>query len=314
MSSLYGQPEVMEFRDGKAGAFTMVLDDSMLSQADNAIPLLNARQLVATFYINPGLERYQQRKETWEITCPKSGHELSNHTWRHQGAKDMQEADFEIGESSRHIWKLYPHRSKLLLFARGGGTEWGPSREEIQTLMDKYLLVRRPRDIGITDESGNAAKITQYPQQALDEKTWVLVLFHGVGGEWLSTNLQAFVDLLDFLVAHRDQLWIGGEIAIWKYQQEQQALAETKLEPATDRGFAVRLTCDPSKVKTFGRPFTELYDEPLTVRVQVPSSWSHFQVKQGETVQARDAMDTDGGHVAQFDVLPNVGAAIVTAQ
>jgi peptidoglycan/xylan/chitin deacetylase (PgdA/CDA1 family) len=304
----------MEFRAGKVGAFTMVLDDSMLAQADNAIPLLNARQLVATFYVNPGLERYQQRKDTWEVICPRSGQELSNHTWRHQGAKDMREADFEIGESSRHIWKLYPHRSKLLLFARGGGTEWGPSRDEIQALMDKYLLVRRPRDISITDESGNAATITQYPQQALDDGTWVLVLFHGVGGEWLSTNLQAFVNLLDFLVAHREHLWVGGEIAVRKYQQEQQALAEVKLEAATGAGFAIKLTCDPSKVKTSGRPFPELYDEPLTVRVEVPASWCRFQVKQGETVQARAALDIRGRHVAQFDVLPNVAAAVVTRQ
>jgi hypothetical protein len=312
MPDRYGEPQVMPFRDGKAGAFTMVFDDSMISQADNAIPLLNARGLVGTFYLNAGLERYAHRRETWEVICPKFGHEFGNHTWHHQGAKDLAEADFEIGEASRHIWKLYPNKSKLLLFARGGGTTWGVSRDEINTLMAKHLAVRRPRSSSVSDESGTAATITSFPQRAIDEGTWVLVLFHGVGGEWISTNLQSFVDLLDFLVAHRDQLWIITEGAGYRYQQEHQAITRVALDSPTDTGFSVVIECDPAKVVTLGLPFVEAYDEPLTVRVRVPASWSHFTVKQGDAMREYQALDTGGEHCAQFDVRPNVGPAMVT--
>ena len=171
MAAHYGDPQVMPFRGGKAGAFSMVFDDSMLSQADNAIPLLNARGLVGTFYLNPGLERYQQRRETCEVLCLQYGHEFGNHTWHHHGAKNLAEADFEIGEASRHIWTLYPERSKLLLFARGGGTEWGLSDEEIRALMEKHLCVRRPRGTAIMDERGTAETATDVPRRALDAHT-----------------------------------------------------------------------------------------------------------------------------------------------
>jgi len=313
MSGRYGEPEVMQFRDGKTGAFSMVFDDSMLSQADTVIPLLNARGLVGTFFVNPGSERYQQRRETWEVICPRFGHELANHTWKHEGAKDLAEADFEIGESSRHIWKLYPHRSKLLVFARGGATTWGVSREQIEEIMRRYYLVRRPRSFTMSDEDGTAATITSFPERAIAERTWVAVHFHGVGGEWISTNAQAFVTLLDFLVSHRDQLWVAGETAGYKYQQEYQALSQVKLVEPSERSFAVTLECDPSKVETFGRPFAELYDEPLTVRVRVPASWARFEVRQGERVQKGEAVVRDGERWAQFEVLPNAGAAAVTA-
>jgi hypothetical protein len=312
MSAHFGEPEVLKFRDGKTGAFSMVFDDSMLSQADTAIPLVNARGLVGTFFVNPGTERYRQRKETWEEICPAFGHELANHTWRHEGAKDLEEADFEIGESSRHIWRLYPHRSKLLVFARGGGTTWGPSRDEIAEIMEKYLLVRRPRSTSISDEGGTAAEITTYPQRAIDEQTWVAVHFHGIGGEWISTNAQAFVTLLDFLVAHRDQLWIAGETAGYKYEQEYRAVKRIALSDPTDTAFAIFLECDPSKVATFGRPFTEVYDEPLSVRVRVPGSWRHFEVAQGTATHQGETIEIEGQRYVQFGMLPNADPAVVT--
>ncbi len=312
MSALYGEPQVMPFRDGKVGAFTMVFDDSMISQADNAIPLLNSRGLVGTFYLNPGLERYQQRRDTWEVICPAFGHDFGNHTWRHQGAKDLAEADFEIGEASRHIWKLFPSRSKLLLFARGGGTTWGISGDDLRSLMAKHLVVRRPRSSSLSDESDTADKIASFPQRAIDERTWELVLFHGVGSEWISTNLKAFTELLDFVVAHRSQLWIATEGAGYRYQQEYQAISRVAVEPQPRVGFAVVIECDPGKVVTLGRPFTEMYDEPLTVRVRVPNSWSRFMVTQGDRTREYDALVIGGAPCAQFDVRPNVGPAVVT--
>lgn len=180
---LYGQLEVTRFKDGRCGAFTMQFDDSMTSQAEFAIPEMNKRGLVGTFFVNPALDRYQEHLETWEKVCPQYGHELANHTMHHQGAKDYAEADYEIGECSRHIWRLYPNRSKMLPFARGGGTTWGPSREQIAELMTKYLLYSRPRGQSIADENGTAEKILTYPAQALAEGAWVLVYFHGIGGE-----------------------------------------------------------------------------------------------------------------------------------
>jgi hypothetical protein len=157
----YGGPQVMKFKDGKSAAFSMQFDDSMETHADFAIPEMNKRGLVGTFFINPSTDRYERRRRTWEVVCPRYGHELANHTLRHKGAADFNEADREIGGCARHIWKLYPQTSKLRPFLRGGGTTWGISRDEMQGLMDRYYLFRAPRRTGISDESDHKRPVVQ---------------------------------------------------------------------------------------------------------------------------------------------------------
>jgi hypothetical protein len=138
--SPYGKPEVMKFKGGRPAAFSMQFDDSIDCQAVFAIPEMNKRGLVGTFFVNPALDRYKRHAEVWEVVCPKYGHELANHTMHHAGAKDDEDAAYEIGECSRQIWKIYPNGSKLRPFLSGGGTEWNCSRETRRALMRQYYL------------------------------------------------------------------------------------------------------------------------------------------------------------------------------
>lgn len=309
----YGEPEVMKFRDGKVGAYSMQFDDSMVSQANTAIPHLNWRGLVGTFFVNPGKSRYQEGKYTWEVICPKFGHELTNHTMNHRGAKDYEEADCEIGECSRHIWKLYPGKSKLLPFARGGGTTWDITREQMEELMTKYFLYRRPSSGSMREDTGTSARMTSYPQRAIDEGIWVPVHFHGISGEYINVTEEAFVELLDYLVANRDKLWIGTAGSVYKYQQEYDSLCNVAITDAGKDSFRVVLECDESKVNTYSSTFVELYDEPLTVRNEVPKGWSGFFVRQGKEVKSYSVTNAGGRSYAQYDVRPNAGGVIVTA-
>ena len=225
MPAQYGTPEVMEFKDGKRAALSLQFDDSMETQADTAIPLMNERGLVGTFFVNPGLERYRNRRDTWEVVCPEHGHELANHTLRHQGAADYDEADHEIGESSRHIWALYPDRSKLLPFLRGGGTTWGSSRERVRTLMDRHFLFRAPRSAGPTDERGTGQDPSVFAREAIDEGKWAQVGFHGVGGQWLSSSAEGFAKLCDFLAEHGDEIWVPTTGDGYKYATARDAVS-----------------------------------------------------------------------------------------
>jgi hypothetical protein len=309
----YGDPEVMRFKGGKLGAYSMQFDDSMMSQANVAIPHLNWRGLVGTFFVNPGRSRYQEAKYTWEVICPRFGHELANHTISHRGAKDYEEADHEIGECSRHIWRLYSDKSKLLPFARGGGTTWDVTREQVEELMTKYFLYRRPSSGSMRDDIGTGSRMTSYPQRAIDEGVWVPVHFHGIAPEYLSVSEEAFVELLDYLVANRGKLWIGTAGSVYKYQQEYNALSDVSITDAGKDSFRVVLECDESKVNTYSSTFVELYDEPLTVRNEVPKGWSDFFVRQGREVKSYSVTNADGRSYAQYDVRPDAGEAIVTS-
>ena len=311
-SSWYGEPEALKFRCGKLGAYSMQFDDSRLPQANIMIPHLNWRGLVGTFFVNPGNRNYQETAYTWEVICPWFGHELANHTMHHKGAKDYEEAEFEIGECSRHIWRIYPDKSKLLPFSRGGGTTWDVTEEEIEELMSKYFLYRRPSKGSMRDDIGTGFKMPSYPQRAMDEETWVPVHFHGIGDGNLSVTEEYFMELLDYLVANRAKLWIGTAGAVYKYQQEYEALSNVSITDAQEDSFRVVVECDEAKVNLFNASFVELYDEPLTVRNEIPKGWSAFFVRHGREVKSYSVIEVGGKRYAQYDAKPNIGEVVIT--
>jgi len=312
----YGRPEVMQFRDGKVAAFSMQFDDSTETQATFVIPELNKRHLVGTFFTNPGTDRYQKNREVWEVVCPQHGHELANHTMHHRGAADYKELDYEVGECARLIWRLYPKKSKIHPFLRGGGdnVKWDFTREEVYRVMEDYCLFWGiwPTDrVSCAEERGNGRAVV-VAEKALKEHTWTQVGFHGIGGDWLTTSKEHFLELLDFLVGNRDQIHVDTTGNLHRYTQEFQAIRRVELRDASEAGFRVAIECDPDKVSTYGRPFTELYDEPLTVRVAVPDSWSSFVARQGADVAKHRTITVNGHRVAQFEVRPNLASAVVT--
>jgi hypothetical protein len=328
--SPYGKPEVMKFKGGRPAAFSMQFDDSIDCQAVFAIPEMNKRGLVGTFFVNPALDRYKRHAEVWEVVCPKYGHELANHTMHHAGAKDDEDAAYEIGECSRQIWKIYPNGSKLRPFLSGGGTEWNCSRETRRALMRQYYLFsgmggfrgaegqpereegEAPGRAGCAEGRENA-RCAKFAERALETGKWFQVGFHGIGEAWIVTSKEHFIELLDYLAAHRDQIWVATTGSVFKYTQERDAVDAITLSDATETGFTLAVHCDESKVDTYDLTLPELYDEPLTVQVSVPDSWKRVQVVQGEGEPVvTETVDLDGRRCARVDVLPNVPAATVT--
>lgn len=120
-------PYIAKWFKNQKGAISLRFDDGLDSHINIAIPILNKYGLKGTFMTNPGKDRYKSNKTFWETEIPRMGHRLGNHTMHHRGAKNLEEAEYEVGEPSKLIWKLYPNESKLLVFASGGGirVKWG---------------------------------------------------------------------------------------------------------------------------------------------------------------------------------------------
>jgi hypothetical protein len=141
--ALPGDTEIARWQGNKKGAHTLNFDDSMISHADVAIPAMDERGIQGTFYVNPGTWRWSERREFWEESANLT-QEYANHTMRHEGAADYDEADYEIGETARIIWSLRPPgASRLQAFARGGATTWGISEEQMDELRDKHYCIQR---------------------------------------------------------------------------------------------------------------------------------------------------------------------------
>ena len=71
---------LFKWPEGKKMGLTITFDDSRITQADNAIPILDKYNIKGTFYITP--ENMFDRMEKWRKAV-KDGHEVGNHTLLH---------------------------------------------------------------------------------------------------------------------------------------------------------------------------------------------------------------------------------------
>ncbi len=290
-----GDTAVAVWKHNALGAFTMSFDDSMETHVRVAMPAIIQRGLVGTWFINPGLARHRKNSKVWEIDGPKNGQEYANHTWEHIGAKDYQEADFQIGACARYIWALRrPDASRLLAFASGGGTTWNVTDSEKEDLKSRYHSITRSSELSArTDLGVDGEKLIAKARESIDEGRWVAIHFHGIGGEWLSIDSEGFLRLLDFLRDHKDKIWSAGWSAAYQYAKERDH-ARIDLLETSDARIRIHLTTGLSP---------ELYAEPLTLITQVPAGWSMVAVKQkgqSKPFHARNGM-------LQYEVVPDRG-------
>ena len=275
-----GETIIARWKDNKNAAFTMNFDDSMISQADVAMPSMVERGLVGTWYINPGMNRYKSRKKVWEEIAPQTGQDLAVHSMTHDSVSNYADADWQLGENARIIWSLRPSgTSKLLSFCWPGATTWELSDEQKNTLINKYFLIHRHSKISArTDLGVNSKVLIKNVKKALSEKTWLSIHFHGIGDEYLSIEKDDFIQLLDYLVTVKNRLWIAGFIDVHKYVQERDT-AEVAVLETTDNQIRLRLTSDKDPL---------LYDEPLTLITNVPTHWHNCLVMQnGKSVSRK---------------------------
>ena len=268
-------PEITRWYNDLDCAISLRFDDNLDSQVEYVIPLLNKYGFKGTFMINPG-RMNMKYQNFWENQVPQMGHRLGNHTWHHKGAKNLEEAEFEIGEVSKLIWKLYPNESKLNVFASGGGEKWGgeswskalPAYKEI---VKKYFLIdlydgNHP---ALDLNSGYSwQEIKDIIDEAVSESKHQAFMFHKIGSKNLVDYLrkiitgynytfdeEQFSKMIEYLNSKRDKIWIAPLVQILKYESEFKAsrLEFVKKDPGKIV-MKLKIDTDPN-----------LYDQDLTL-------------------------------------------------
>jgi hypothetical protein len=301
-----GQTQVARWQDDKKAAFMLMFDDSCMSHAKNVIPELKKRGLVGTFYINPGGGHFKANQKAWETEFPAMGMVYANHTFTHKGAFDVAMFDDELTKCDEEIAKCFPNLKtpRLVSFGQPGvkKEDWRISKEELQTLLDKHHLIMRPTfdQHGANIQFKSGADLVKLVDKAVANGSVEYVIFHGVGGDWISMTMADFNQLLDALIAKKDQVWVTDHISAHQYATERDG-AEVKVVEAGAKQVRVALTskADP-----------KFYDLPLTLVTQVPAVWKQCQVTQG----ARKATVpvTDG--VARYAAVPGTDEITLTSE
>lgn len=293
-----GTTTVATWKDGKTGAFVLIFDDGMPSQLKHAIPEMTRRGIVGTFYLSAGVKWFNAKAWTAVAT---SGMVLGNHTMSHAGAKSAAEAEADIVRCGEALQGLLPDlpQPRLISFARPGGVDWKLKEAEQAAILSRLHLVKRPPSPGRFGgmHLKSAQAMIAFVDQAVAQGSLEWVMFHGIGGDWLSTPLADFTALLDALVARRDQLWITDTISAQKYEAERKA-AKVEVLSADAKKIRLQVVCglDPA-----------LYDGPLTLTTQVPGGWTACTITQGK--RSAEAKATDGR--LQYDALPDQGEIVI---
>lgn len=221
----------------KKTIIVLTYDDALASQLDIAIPQLNAVKLKGTFFLAGNVNA--QNLDRWrEVATAK--HELANHTLYHpcldrdgKGRPEDNSVNYtprtimrEIGMMNTLLASLdhkkihtyaYPctettvggqsyldtlKKSGLVKYARIGG-----DKEAIVTNYSKLDILRVPSWPAFGEVTG--ADLIAFVKSVEKNGGLGVFMFHGVGGDYLSTPAQAHKELLAYLNAKHEQVWVA---------------------------------------------------------------------------------------------------------
>jgi peptidoglycan/xylan/chitin deacetylase (PgdA/CDA1 family) len=217
------------FRAGGV-AVSLTYDDSLPSQIDNAGPDLAKYGLSGTFFI----EDVRPDPAPW-AALRAQGHELGSHTMIHPCPRTntwvkpgMASEDYDLArmnaelDDSVALLRSLGQTGPLSFAYPCGVTTVGEAHDSfIPAVKQRFAAARRVDSVvarpsvdlyltpGIFMTSAGSALIARVAAAARTGGGWVIFGFHGVGGDHLAVTREAHAELLAYLAAHRDTVWIA---------------------------------------------------------------------------------------------------------
>jgi peptidoglycan/xylan/chitin deacetylase (PgdA/CDA1 family) len=303
-----GETRVARWKDDRTAAFLLMFDDSWPSHFQVAAPELVKRQMIATFYINPGKGEYRKFAKEWEENLWKQGMVYGNHTMTHKGVKDMENAEYEIGECARVIRQIVPGKApRLVSYAQPGvgPGAWNITGDQLKELLKKHHMIDRGTFAGhgAVYHWQTIEQMLALSDKAIASKGLEYLVIHGVERitpdwgyqDFWALKQDVFLPLLDALKERSDkgELWITDHISSHQYETERTS-AEVRVLGVDERSIRLALKCQADP---------EFYDLPLTLVTRVPADWKRASVIQGSS---STIVEVANGTI-RFDASPGPG-------
>ena len=221
---------------GAEVAVILTYDDALDSHLDIAIPQLNALDLPGTFYLSGARPSIRQRLGAWRQAAEK-GHELGNHMLYHPCRKSIDGRDWvkpwqNLDEYTpeQFVDELQTTNSLLMAidgreqrsFAYPCGDMQAGGEDIVAALKNHVVAARywsadgqhaaddpdlyRLEAFDGMDKSGEA--LIAVAEAARASNSMVGFMFHGVGGDYLTTSAESHRALLEHLAAHPETYWV----------------------------------------------------------------------------------------------------------
>ena len=220
----------------KKAIIVLTYDDALRSQLNIAIPQLDATHLNGTFFLTGNIT--QESLPGWRNAF-KQGNELANHTLYHpclitdgKGNPANNSANYtvytiirEIGMMNNLLHAIDNEKTHTYAYpcteSKVGGINYIDSLRKSGIV--KYARMGGDQNAIVTDYSkldpllvpswAVVGKITgddliAFVKKVEKEGGMGIFMFHGVGGDYLTTPAQAHRELLNYLNQHRNEIWV----------------------------------------------------------------------------------------------------------
>lgn len=223
-----------------SAAVSLTYDDAIPSQRTYAAAQLNAHGLVGTFFLKGASEDLLGHRDAWSALLT-TGNELGSHTMHHPCDRkfdwvpkgfatqdyDLPRMKAELEESIALLGQLGAKAPYTFAYPCGEQTVGENGESYTGLVSDAFLAARGFGSEPITSPSVTLENVpTQDGAQSLEELlalvdqaeatgSWLVLAFHGVGGDYLTVDLKVHDALLASLAERRETLWTAtfGEVA-----------------------------------------------------------------------------------------------------
>ncbi|HUQ96719.1 MAG TPA: polysaccharide deacetylase family protein [Chitinophagaceae bacterium] len=225
-------------------AVVLTYDDALDVHLDNVIPALDSLNLKGTFFLTAASPAFTRRLQDWKKAAQHQ-HELANHTLFHPCSsgpgRSFVTPDYDLNHYSlRRITDELKLTNTVLEALDGkkehtfaypcGDTKIGDTTY-IDAVKTDFVAARGVKGGLVKKDSvdlynvdcfvmngSSGAELIALVKKAMETKTMLVFLFHGVGGgHAINVSLDAHNQLLHFLKAHNKEIWNPTFIEATRY-------------------------------------------------------------------------------------------------
>jgi peptidoglycan/xylan/chitin deacetylase (PgdA/CDA1 family) len=217
----------------KKAAIVLTYDDALLSQLDIALPQLEQADFKATFFLTADINYTTIPR--WRAVA-KQGFELGNHTIFHPCLPSDKNPVSSAGYTAYRMISEIDYMNDFLFavdgkmrrpFAYPCAESMADGKDYTDTLrryeLSSYARMGGDTSAVITDfsrldplrvpsyglEGGETGEqLIGFVKKAMQKGGLGIFMFHGVGGDYIRISAEAHRELLAYLRAHRQEIWV----------------------------------------------------------------------------------------------------------
>ncbi len=327
------EPIVCTWADNKTAAVSVTIDDGVYDSAIIYNDLQKKYGIRSTqFIITKGLNDEFGSKnlyyvDGWNEIFKQGYMDVGNHSYSHAikystDTYTEEELAHDIITSQEELKEVFADHD-VISFA----TPWGQNPQNVITELKKSHYANRGAGGGVISNGKKISNMYKLPSVTVQFGTpledlngyvdevvstggWYIPLLHGIGADTSSaesyaSNINTIEEHFKYIKEKSDagDVWSGSFNDVVKYIYERNS-AKVEVVSSAEDSITINVTDTMED--------NEIFDYPLTIKVNVPKEWSEkAQITQGKTTKDVKVVDEDGKKFVYVNVIPDGGEAVI---